>query len=230
MTDALAVVAAHPDDEVLGCGGTIAKFASSGRAVHVLLLADGENARAAPGAATVSPTLTGARADAAQAAGRILGCASVTLLDLPDNRLDTMALLDVTKQVEEFLRRHRPSTVFTHHSGDVNIDHRVAHDAVVVACRSQPDFPVREMLFFEVPSSTEWRPPSSAEMFCPNWFVDISATLAIKQAALQAYAEELRPFPHPRSVAAVEALARWRGSTVGVNAAEAFVLGRKVIR
>lgn len=228
MTDAILVVAAHPDDEVLGCGGTIAKFTREGRPVHILLLADGETARGLSGSAIDQRQVT-ARKAAAEAACGILGCSSVELLGLPDNRLDSLALLDVVWQIEAVIERHRPAVVLTHQCGDVNIDHRVVHEAVLAACRPQPSHSVRELLFFEVPSSTEWRPPGSAPAFHPNWFVDIGATLALKLAALEAYQAELRPFPHPRSLQAVEALAQWRGATAGVHAAEAFVLGRKII-
>jgi LmbE family N-acetylglucosaminyl deacetylase len=223
-TSSVLVVAAHPDDEVLGCGGTIARLAGEGRAVHVLLLADGETSRDT----VAAPALVGRNA-AADEAARILGCASVESLQLPDNRLDGEVLLDVVKKVEAAVARHSPGTVFTHHSGDVNIDHRVAHDAVLAACRPQPGHSVRELLFFEVPSSTEWRPPASAPPFAPDWFVDISATLGAKLGALDAYRAEMREFPHPRSRAGVEALARWRGASVGVSAAEAFMLGRRVV-
>jgi LmbE family N-acetylglucosaminyl deacetylase len=133
------------------------------------------------------------------------------------------------KHIEGFVERYRPSLLLTHHCGDVNIDHRVVHDAVISACRPQPGYPVKELLFFEVPSSTEWRPAGSANAFCPNYFVDISMTLPKKLEALNAYAPELRPFPHPRSLKAVTALAHWRGATVGVEAAEAFILGRKLV-
>ena len=116
--------------------------------------------------------------------------------------------------------------VYSHWIGDVNIDHRRIHEAVVAACRPQPGHPVESLLFFEVASSTEWQTPGSAPAFQPNWFVDISATLDTKLAALAAYQAELRDWPHPRSTRGVEHLARWRGSTVGCEAAEAFVLGR----
>jgi LmbE family N-acetylglucosaminyl deacetylase len=151
------------------------------------------------------------------------------MLGLPDNRLDGVELLDVVRHIEAFVQRHRPSLLLTHHSGDVNIDHRLVHDAVISACRPQPGHPVKELLFFEVPSSTEWRPSGSLNSFNPNYFVDITKALPKKLEALNAYAEELRAFPHPRSIKAITALAQWRGAMVGVEAAEAFMLGRKLI-
>lgn len=233
MTEAIKktvlVIAAHPDDEVLGCGGTLARMALEGRAVHILLVADGETSRGGVDGQSASPEQLASRHTAALAACKLLGCASVETLNLPDNRLDGVDLLDIVQQIEARVQRHQPATVLTHHAGDVNIDHRVVHDAVITACRPQPGHPVRELLFFEVPSSTEWRPPASAEPFNPNWFVDISKTLEVKLKALQVYESELRAFPHPRSLKAVEALAIWRGTTVGVEAAEAFILGRKTI-
>ena len=146
--------------------------------------------------------------------------------EFPDNRMDTVALLDVVRPVEYLIERYRPGTVLTHHAGDLNVDHRIVHRAVATACRPQAGHPVRTLLTFEVPSSTEWQPPGSAPAFVPDWFVDISGALAQKLAALEEYASELRAWPHPRSPRAVEHLARWRGATIGAGAAEAFVLGR----
>lgn len=222
----ILIVAAHPDDEVLGCGGTIAKLADQGAIVHVAFLADGVFART--GDAGAQQAELNARRAAAQKACDILGVKSVSFGDFPDNRMDTVALLDIIKAVEELIVEHRPDTVFTHHSGDVNIDHRRIHEAVVTACRPQLGHPVKTLLCFEVPSSTEWQLPGSASVFAPNWFVDISDTLKRKLDALNAYDTELRAWPHPRSVQGVEHLARWRGATVGVDAAEAFMLGRKL--
>ena len=222
------VVAAHPDDEVLGCGGAIASMVNASREVHVLILADGESSRLAK-PAELPAEVSAARNAAAENAAQILGCTSVESLGLSDNRLDELALLDVVKMIEARISRHVPTTVLTHHGADVNVDHRIAHEAVVVACRPVPGHSVRELLFFEVPSSTEWRPPVPGASFAPNVFVDISDVLDRKMSALQAYAEELRVFPHPRSHAAVEALAHWRGATVGLHAAEAFVLGRAIV-
>lgn len=217
------VVAAHPDDEVLGCGGVIARWKAQGWDVHVLLLSDGESSRPDADVTDVRN-----RAEAANKANAILGTDSVELLDLPDNQLDTLALLDITKHVETRVMRYRPSVLLTHHAGDVNIDHRIVHDAVIAACRPQPRHPIKKLIFFEVPSSTEWRPPSSGEPFVPNLYGNITDTLEKKLEALTAYRKELRDFPHPRSIQAVEALAKWRGACVGVMAAEAFILGRQV--
>lgn len=222
----ILVVAAHPDDEVLGCGGTIARLADHGAEIQVAFLADGVGARSADIAPSHGDLVR--RREAATRACEILGARPPSFDDLPDNRLDIVPLLDVVKRVEALLEMHRPDTVLTHHRGDVNIDHRIVHDAVVTACRPQPRHSVRRLAFFEVASSTEWQPPGSAPAFLPNLFVDISYTLERKMAALGAYAEEMRDWPHPRSLVAVEYLARWRGASVGVDAAEAFMLGREI--
>lgn len=222
----LLVAAAHPDDEVLGCGGTIAKLADQGATIHVAFLADGVFSRASDRKAQQDELQS--RRAAAQKACDILGVQSVSFGNFPDNRMDTVAMLDITQVVEELISKHQPNTVFTHHAGDLNIDHRRIHEAVVTACRPQRGHPVKTLLCFEVPSSTEWQLPGSAPIFAPNWFVDISNTLVRKLAALGAYAAELRDWPHPRSRQGVEYLARWRGATVGVDAAEAFMLGRQL--
>ena len=220
------ILAAHPDDEVLGCGGTIAKLAKQGAVIHVAFLADGVSSRS--GNCTASSAELISRRMAAQKACDILGVKSVSFDDFPDNRMDTIALLDIIKSVETLVTKFQADMVITHHAGDVNIDHRRIHEAVSAACRPQPGYPVRTVLCFEVPSSTEWQLSGSLPAFVPNWFVDISKSLECKLAALDAYASELRPWPHPRSRQGIEHLARWRGATVGVNAAEAFILGRQL--
>ncbi len=225
----IAAIVAHPDDEVLGCGGTLARFASQGRKSHVLIMGDGESARwNEPNPRPVKQLIEERRASAREAC-KVLGCTSVNFLDLPDNRFDTVELLKVVKHIEAFIAHHQPSTVFTHHGGDVNIDHRVVHEGVLAACRPLPGEPVKELLFFEVPSSSEWRTRGSTELFAPNYFVNIATTFSTKMAALNIYRNEMRDFPHPRSTEAVKALVQWRGATAGVEAAEAFILGRKII-
>lgn len=225
----ILVVAAHPDDEVLGCGGSIARWVKEGHLVHLLLLADGEGARTdMKNGGNVIERIRH-RHRAADEAAKILGVTSISRFDFPDNRMDGVELLDVIKAIEGVIETERPDCVLTHHAGDVNVDHRVAQEAVLAACRPQPGHCVRQLLFFEVPSSTEWRPAASGQVFAPNFFVNISETLDAKLDALQAYRDELREFPHPRSINAVEALARWRGASSGVSAAEAFCLGRLVV-
>lgn len=221
LTGPVLVVAAHADDEVLGCGGTMARWAKEGRTVHVLILADGVSSRTESGAGQVT-----ARTVAAAEAGAILGAVYVETLNLADNRLDHLDLLDIVQIIEKRIDKLKPTTVLTHHAGDVNVDHRVVHQAVLAACRPQPGHSVRELLYFEVPSSTEWSAPST---FAPTLFVDIMQTIDQKRSALLAYNDEMRPFPHPRSYIAVEALARWRGATAGFRAAEAFMVGRILV-
>lgn len=220
------IIAAHPDDEVLGCGGTIAKLANEGVLVHIAFLADGVFSRES-GKKDQQEELNDRRA-AAQQACDILGVKTVSFDDFPDNKMDAVPLLNIVKAVEELISKHQPDTLFTHHCGDVNIDHRRIHEAVVAACRPQNGHPVKKLYAFEVASSTEWQLPHSGPVFLPNYFVDISNTLDQKLAALDFYAKELRPWPHPRSRKSVEHLAHWRGATMGVEAAEAFMLGRQL--
>jgi N-acetylglucosamine malate deacetylase 1 len=225
MTDIL-VVAAHPDDEVLGCGGTIARHVAHGDRVRVVIVAEGitsRGERAANGAALE------ALHAAARQVHRQLGVHELCLEGLPDNRLDGLERLDIVQRIESHVVQWRPRTVYTHHVGDVNVDHQVVHHAVVTACRPQPGHSVETLLFFETPSSTEWQTPGSGAAFEPDWFVDVHETLARKIEALRGYASEMREWPHSRSYAAVEHLARWRGACAGLEAAEAFVLGRRIV-
>lgn len=223
------VVAAHPDDEVLGCGATMARLAHEGWAVHVLIVAEGATSRTDKRDPTLHEEALSELAQCAQKANAVLGAASVTLLTLPDNRMDGMDLLDVVKIVESAIAAHQPSLVLTHHVGDVNVDHVILHKAVVTACRPQPGHPVKTLLFFEVASSTEWQPSGSGMPFAPNCFYDVTQFLDKKLQALDAYKPEMRAFPHPRSVEAVTHLARWRGATAGHAAVEAYMLGRTII-
>lgn len=233
MNDIVLVIAAHPDDEVLGCGGTIARHAAEGCAVHILIMAEGLTSRDQTRDAKARQSELTALAQTAHQAGNVLGAVSVELLAFPDNRMDSLPLLDVVKEVEARLEKLHPCVVYTHHAGDLNIDHQITHRAVVTACRPYLGQPVRTLLFFEVPSSTDWQVPGIEAPFTPNWFVDISGTsdggrpfLARKRQALEMYADEMRPYPHARSLEAVEYLAKRRGASVGRDAAEAFVLGR----
>jgi LmbE family N-acetylglucosaminyl deacetylase len=223
------VIAAHPDDEVLGCGATIAKHAELGDEVHVVIMAEGATSRDEKRDRDHRCSELSELSESANMAQEILGSSSLMLHDFPDNRMDSVDLLDIVKSIELHINRVRPEIVYTHHAGDVNLDHRRIHEAVITACRPQPGHTVRTLLFFEIQSSTEWQPSGSAPVFAPNWFVDVSSTLALKMRALAAYKTEMRPWPHSRSYEAVEYLARWRGATVGCEAVEAFMVGRQIV-
>jgi LmbE family N-acetylglucosaminyl deacetylase len=224
------VLAAHPDDEVLGVGGTIARHAASGDAVHVVVAAEGATARDASRDPLARQSEIESLQSASRAAAGELGAASVRFLGFPDNRCDSVDLLDLTKAVESVIAELRPDTVYVHHAGDVNIDHRRLHEAAITACRPEPRHPVLRLLSFETPSSTEWSPPGTLPSFQPSVFVDISRYWPKKLAALQSYRQEMRPWPHARSVAAVEHLGRWRGASAGVEMAEAFMSLREIVR
>jgi LmbE family N-acetylglucosaminyl deacetylase len=216
MTRDILVVAAHPDDEALGCGGAIARHAAAGDRVEIVFLADGEGARGAAAGEVA------ARQAAARRAAEILGARAPRFVDLPDNRLDSVPLLDVIGRLERALNGYAPEIVYTHSGGDLNVDHRVVHQAVVTLFRPLPGACWGGLLAFEVPSSSEWSTPAIGPVFAPDRFVDISAFLERKMAALAAYDAEMRPFPHARSYEAVRALATWRGASAGLTAAEAF--------
>ena len=223
------VVAAHPDDEVLGCGGTIARHADLGDTVQILIVAEGSTSRQLIRDRHQAFEELISLENAAKTAGSILGAAGVELLDLPDNRLDSLDRLDLIKCIEDRIECYQPHVVYVHHAGDVNVDHRRLHEAVITACRPMPGQFVKRILSYEVASSTEWQPPGSSPAFLPNWFVDISSQWQRKREALVAYAAEMRDWPHARSFEALEHLAKWRGAQVGVEAAEAFFLLRQMM-
>ena len=221
------VVAAHPDDEVLGCGGTIASLSGVGTAVHIVILGEGITSRAESREGADQDEL-GRLATESRKAGQVLGARETTLLGFPDNRFDSVPLLDLVKAIERAIRRLQPTVIYTQHGGDLNIDHELTFRAVLTATRPLAGNTVREVLAFEVGSSTEWAFQRLHPVFRPNVFVDITATLEQKILALRSYASEMRPFPHPRSIEALRAQATRWGSTAGLMAAEAFELIRAV--
>ena len=217
MVKIVLIVAAHPDDEVLGCGGTIARHVAEGDVVHVVFMADGVSSRNGEFQQALSE-----RQLAQNKAIKILGIHSSFSLGFPDNRLDSVAMLDIVQPLEKLINDIRPDTVYTHHHGDLNVDHRLTCQAVLTACRPQPSCSVREILTFEVMSSTEWA-GISQPAFEPNVFVDISEYWVQKMKALEAYHLEMRKVPHSRSMENLKALAIYRGHSVGFLAAEAFI-------
>ena len=228
MSKTILVVAAHPDDEVLGCGGSMAKWSKAGNEVHVVIMAEGSTSRDKSRDRNARKKELSHLSYSAKTAGKILGIKSVDLLNWPDNRMDSIDLLDVVKIIEAYIERLKPEVVVTHHYGDLNIDHQILNQAVMVACRPQPGHPVKCILSFEVPSATEWQTSTVGSPFSPNWFEDITDTLELKMSALKAYESEMRDWPHARSIMAVKHLCSWRGSSVGCDAAEAFILLRQL--
>lgn len=221
-------IAAHPDDEILGCGATMAAHAARGDSVSILILGEGLTSRAPTRDAADRAGIPGLQRDAHRAAAAI-GVSDVTLLDFPDNRFDSVALLDVVKAVEQARDRVRPDVVYVHHWGDLNIDHRVTFDAVMAAFRPLPEAGPVAVYAYEVPSATGWAGPSPAMTFIPSHYVSIGAALDRKIEAMEHYESERRTWPHPRAPDALRAWARYRGTQVGVDAAEAFVTVRTVV-
>ena len=224
----ILIVASHPDDEVLGCGGAMARHADTGDVVDVVIVVEGATSRGAK-------RDTGAQAEALSAlqqsacdAAEILGARKPHFLGLPDNRLAGMELPDVIKPIEALINELKPQVVYTQHGGDLNVDHRIVHQAVVTACRPAPGTSVRAIYGYETASSTEWASQHMGGVFHPVRFVDISKTLERKRKALECYASEMRPFPHARSLEGLEALARLRGVSIGLEAAEAFTVVREI--
>jgi N-acetylglucosamine malate deacetylase 1 len=214
------VIAAHADDEALGCGGTIARHVEEGDAVHLVLMADGVHSRKESSEADFAR-----RIEASKRAQSILGISFSQSLELPDNKMDSVPLLEIVQKLEPILEEIQPSIVYTHHHSDLNIDHRLTQAAVMTACRPVPGSSVREIYGFEVLSSTEWATQQSSP-FLPDYFVDITQQLQTKLDALEAYADEMRKTPHSRSMAHAEVLAHHRGYSIGVDAAEAFEVYR----
>ncbi len=221
------VVAAHPDDDILGCGGVMARHVEQGDSVYVVFMADGVGSR---GTTELHTPELKERQRAAEQAANIVGAEKPLFLGLPDNCLDTVPLLQVIKPLESLIEELHPNIIYTHHGGDLNIDHRITHQAVLTACRPQPGCMVKQIYSFEVLSSTEWASTHGGDFFIPQYYVDISNYLSIKIKALQAYDMEMRDYPHSRSISGVEALATYRGVSVGCKAAEAFSVERIITK
>ena len=219
----ILIVAAHPDDEVLGCGGTIARLIKEGFEVYTLILGEGitsrDNMRDRKRREEEITELKGE----AKEANKILGVKEVFFYDFPDNRFDTVPFLDIVKVVEKVKNSINPEIIFTHYERDLNVDHQITYRAVITATRPLKEESVKEIYSFEIPSSTEWRYPLN---FSPDVFFDISTTIDIKIKALEKYKIELKKYPHPRSLEGVKLIAKNWGIKVGLEYAEAFKVAR----
>lgn len=218
----ILVIAPHPDDEVLGCGGTMAKHTSDGDEVYLCVVTktyppdwpEGEIRK---------------RRNEVLRANTILGIKKTYFLDLPTVKLDTIPQKELNEAIAQVVNKLQPEIVYIPHGGDVNSDHRLVFEAAMVATRPRPALAIRKVLCYEVLSETEWAAPFAENAFMPNVYVDISEVLETKLKAMSEYKSELKEFPHPRSLESISALAKIRGATVGVEAAEAFRLIREIL-
>jgi LmbE family N-acetylglucosaminyl deacetylase len=219
------VVVAHSDDETLGMGGVITKHVRQGDTVNVVSMTNGVSARGAELNSEIK-----VRTKCALKASEILGFKWVDSFDFNDNAMDGYPLLDVIKCVESCKIKINPDIVYTHSGADLNVDHRVVANAVLTAFRPEPNEKCSEIRLFEVPSATDFGHVSLTGVFTPNLFVDISDAWEKKEAALNAYHDEIRLYPHSRSIEAIKNLAFIRGNQVGVSMAESFQIIRKIER
>ena len=225
------VVAAHPDDEVLGCAATVAHLKRSGWQAILMLMTQGVAGRSATRDGVNATHLESQKllAEETRRAAKVIGYDRVIRQDFPDNRMDTVPKADVAHTVAEIVKEEKPQLILTHHPGDYNWDHSVTFEAVMMgARRNPPGFSPSEIRTFEILSSTERAWQTQASAFLPNCWVDVSSTMDSKRMALECYQSELHPYPHPRSLEAVEYLARKRGNEVGIEYAEAFHIIRRV--
>ena len=217
------VIAAHPDDEILGCGGTLSKLNKSGYKVNVIFMSDGVSSRNFINSQSLKKQIIN-RQNSALLANKIIGSKIIKFFDYPDNQFDKIPLLKIIKELERIIFKIKPNIIFTHSNSDLNIDHEIISRAVVTACRPYANFFLRTLLSFEIPSSTDFNFFNKENKFKPNFFVDISKTLKFKINALKKYSSEIRKYPHPLSLNHIKNLSKVRGSNIGVDSAEAFEL------
>jgi N-acetylglucosamine malate deacetylase 1 len=218
------VIAAHPDDEMLGLGGTLAKHASQGDEVHVLMITEGSSTQYKD-----NPEMIEQKKCEIAMVKKILNFAEVHFVNLPDMQLDTLAHIDVNSPISKAIEELSPKVVYTHFYGDVNKDHRVIFESTMVAVRPSKYSSVKKVICFNTPSSTEWNIQQAHTAFMPNMYVDISEHLEDKINALKQYESEIREYPHPRSAESIRIHANYWGSHIGVEAAEAFMVVREII-
>ncbi len=212
----ILVIGAHPDDEIYGCGATINKLVQDGYKAHALILTEGCSSQYPN-----NQEIAQQKKQESIKASNIIGYQSFYNAQLPDMQLDSLKHIQINKVIEEHIQNIKPTIVFTHHSGDINLDHQLCSASTLVACR--PGSGVHEIIFYETPSSTEW-----GSGFEPNLFYNINEDiLNIKLKAIESYQTELRPAPHPRSTTKIKAWAQYRGCAANCQYAEAFYIYRK---
>ena len=221
------VIVAHPDDEILGMGGTIAKYVSHGFEVALLIVTDGSTSQYKNNS-RIEQILEKNKKETQKAAD-ILGISKIFYGGQPDMRLDMIEHTSVNASIEAVVDEFQPDVVYTHFDGDVNKDHQCVFESTLVACRPVPGQKIKELYSFSVPSSTEWSPQNTKTVFIPNVYVDIEGIYAEKKyAAMEAYITELRDYPHPRNIDTLKILDQAVGLQVGLKCAESFIAHRVV--
>jgi len=214
------IISAHPDDEVLGCGGLIKKF-SQYEDFYVVILSGGADTR-------YEKSMENVLRNNAIKANKSLGTKEVFFENLPNQKMDNMPILEITQTIEKYIAMLKPDRVFTHHVGDLNKDHQVIAEATFTATRPIVGQVVKEVYSYNVPSSTEWNFIEGAKVFVPNVFIDIKNELSSKLEAMECYESECRDYPHPRNPKSLKAHANYWGLISGYEFAEPFKLIRKL--
>ncbi len=225
MKNKVLVVASHPDDETIGCGGTIAKHVYEGDKVSIITLTNGVSSRSESNDGDQK-----IRKDAATAAINSLGADWLAAGDFPDNRIDKIPIIEVIQFIEEQKKFFYPDIIYVHSPTDLNIDHRIAAEAVLTAYRPQPEESYSEIRFFEIASSSDFTVKKLHNKFAPNLFINIEKFWEKKLEALKFYDLEMREDPHSRSYERIKILSKYRGAESGMNLAEAFEVVRRIIR
>lgn len=224
------IVAAHPDDELLGLGASMHKLIRDHSVkTHVVILGEGITSRGDSRDTDKWKHELEIHRQNIEEAQKCIGYGSVSIYDFPDNRFDSVALLDLVKTIEKEKENFQPEVIFTHHGGDLNIDHQRTFEAVMTACRPLKGETVKTIISFETPSATEWRASTDANPFIPNMFIEVfEDDLQAKTDGMEKYRFEKRTYPHPRSPKALKIRAQYRGLTIGCEYAEAFCLIRNI--
>lgn len=221
MEKNILIVAPHPDDEVLGCGGIIAKYSQSGLKVYVLVVTKGSPKLYS------SDKIDNVRKEA-RSAHAILGVTETIFLDFPAPELDLISLAEISGEISGVIRSLNITDLYIPHRGDIHGDHRVVFNACLVAARPVDNYSVKSIFSYETLSETEWAPPFGDDAFIPSKFTDISGTFSKKLEAMACFKSQIRQFPNPRSVETLTALATFRGASVGFSYAEAFMVVRLI--
>ena len=219
MSKKILIIAAHPDDEVLGCFGAVARMVKEGDEAYTLILGEGKTSRDERRSVENKKAELNILNQEIEKANSVINIKKTFIENFPDNRFDSVDLLDIVKAILKVKEEVKPDIIFTHYENDLNIDHQITYQAVVTATRPMEDESVKEIYSFEVLSSTEWNYPLS---FSPDLFFDISETIKLKKEAMKQYDSELCQFPHPRSIEGIELNAKYHGMRVGKTHVEAF--------